>query len=201
MIEVELKFVLSKEQKDLLLSNANFLCQETHTDVYYDSEDYSLSLKDFWLRKRNDKFTLKIPATTKDSVKSFQKKIVPKYEIEDEDEIKKIFQITSNERLETALKESKYMPLYQFSTTRSKYEKNGFIIDIDISNFDNNLSYEICEIELIVNDEGEVNNALQKIKNFAQEHSITMQTDVEGKIYFYIRHKNREHLNLLINKK
>ncbi len=62
MIEVEIKCKPTPEQMAALLKDATFVSEEHLTDIYYDSATYELSTKDFWLRTRNDKFVLKIPA-------------------------------------------------------------------------------------------------------------------------------------------
>lgn len=46
IFEVELKFLPTEDQKNLMLKELEFINEENFTDVYYDRVDYSLSLND-----------------------------------------------------------------------------------------------------------------------------------------------------------
>ena len=61
MIEVEKNFAVTEKDKACLIEDAVLLYKKVFTDVYYDSSDYALTGKDFWLRTREGKFELKVP--------------------------------------------------------------------------------------------------------------------------------------------
>ena len=69
-IEVELKFLFSKENKEKVLAlGAELLQKKRIHDVYYDTEDYQLTLNDRWLRLRDNRWELKCPPA--ESVSNF----------------------------------------------------------------------------------------------------------------------------------
>jgi len=61
MLEVEKNFDLVPGDKERLIKKAEFIEEKTITDTYYDSADYKLTCRDYWLRKRDGKFELKVP--------------------------------------------------------------------------------------------------------------------------------------------
>jgi len=91
------------------------------------------------------------------------------------------------------------MPLYTFKNIRKTYTKNGFTIDLDTAYFDD-FTYEMCEIELEVDNTANVDTALKKIVAFAQEHGLTVKP-VEGRLIEYLRRKHPDHYHALTHKK
>ena len=97
MIEIEKKFILNEVAKARLLEGAEFLSEKTIHDEYFDTEDFSLTKRDWWLRSRNGHFELKIA-----NHEGIDRLVDSYKEIEDETEIKKIL----NFPVERNLKES-----------------------------------------------------------------------------------------------
>jgi predicted adenylyl cyclase CyaB len=193
MIEVEIKCKPTVEQKVALLEGATFLGEEQLTDVYYDSVQYELSVKDHWLRTRNGKFVLKIPAA---ACKLLEVQAnTPKHEIEDEQEIRKVLKLSEQGSLEQALMTAGYNPLYTLAKRRKKYSKNGFIIDIDCATF-GSLTFDLCEIETLIEKSEDANCATQKLIEFAECHGITLKP-VLGNLIALIKAINPEHFELL----
>ncbi|MBN3291241.1 THTPA triphosphatase, partial [Polypterus senegalus] len=61
-LEVEKKFVFNADtEENLRKLGAAFLGEQLFKDRYFDTEDFSLTLKDVWLRRRGDNFELKCP--------------------------------------------------------------------------------------------------------------------------------------------
>lgn len=82
MIEVESKFRVPPDfEKVLELKGAKLMRQTTFTDVYFDAPNHELSLNGYWLRKRNNKWELKIQKL------KIERWIESNREIEDENEI------------------------------------------------------------------------------------------------------------------
>ena len=193
MIEIEIKCKPTPEQIDSLLKDATFVSEEHLTDIYYDSVTYELSLKDFWLRTRNGKFVLKTPATTcKLLATQFN---TPKHEIEDEQKIRTILNLALNGSLKQDLTLAGLNPLYTLTKTRKKYSKNGFIIDIDHATFEH-LSFDLCEIEMMVEHPEEISQATQSLVAFAEQHGITIKP-IQGNLIALIEKINPEHFALL----
>ncbi len=63
MIEVEKKFRIQPGDEEKLTTGATFIREVTMHDVYYDTTDYRLSLKNKCLRLRNKGFELKVATT------------------------------------------------------------------------------------------------------------------------------------------
>lgn len=53
MIEIEKKFLLTEAQRARLLKDAKKLEDKKVEDSYFDTSDYRLTTKDYWLRLRN----------------------------------------------------------------------------------------------------------------------------------------------------
>lgn len=154
MIEVEKKFQPTEEQLEKMLEGAEFLGEVVNHDIYYEYEDFRMHKSGVCLRKRNNSFELKI------SVASSSKK-----EIEDEEEIKKYFhtELPLQEFIDQNL-----IVFTDFKNNRKKYKKGKFTIDVDNMDF----GYNMCEIELMVNDKSEAKNAEEEIVNFTKEYKI-----------------------------
>ena len=61
-LEVERKFQISREKYEELLKTATDAPSVQHHDLYFDSATYQLSQKDWWLRWRDGRWDLKVPA-------------------------------------------------------------------------------------------------------------------------------------------
>ncbi len=187
MIEVEKKFILSGDGKNKLIKGAELTAKKKFTDVYYDTADYALTKKDIWLRARDGRYELKVP------LRSQKTSSWDHYEeIENEDGIKKELKIATSEPLELALPSTGYKPFATIVTTRAKYKKGEFTIDIDAVDY----GYDIAEIELMVNKKEEVEEATKKIAAFAASCGLKIGR-VRGKVIEYIRRKNEEHFKAL----
>lgn len=71
------------------------------------------------------------------------------------------------------------------SNNRKSYKKNGFNIDIDKMSFD----YEVCEIELLVEDENKIKEAEEKIVNFAKKYKLEPSKLLAKRIEYLKRFK------------
>jgi len=193
MIEIEIKCKPTSEEEAILLKDATFLSEEHLTDIYYDSSTYELSVKDFWLRTRNDKFVLKTPASSIALLKTQAN--TPKHEIEDKQTIKKILNLANQHSLKEALKIAGYNPLYKLTKTRKKYSKEGFIIDIDNATFEN-YKFNLCEIETMVEAQEEIEKATQDLVNFAKRNGIEIKP-IPGNLIALIKIVNPKHFAIL----
>ena len=193
MIEVEIKCKPTPEQKAALLQGAAFVSKEHLTDIYYDSPSYELTTKDFWLRTRNDKFVLKIPATPHPLLAAQAN--TPKHELEDEIEIREKLKLSTQGTLKQALKEAGYTPLYTLTKTRTKHTKSGFVIDIDHAIFED-LVFDLVEIEKMVQTPEETRQATQDLVTFAEQHGIIIGP-IPGNLIALIQIINPEHYALL----
>jgi len=193
MIEVEKKFILNEEEKKRIIENAQFLGEKIFTDTYYDTENYYLTLKDYWLRFREGKAELKVPLEQKNDT------FINQYEeIVDEKRIREKLGIRECNNLLNDLNMTGYSPFCTCKTTRTKYKNNIFSIDLDFVDF-GDFTYNIAEVELMVESEKDVDGALDKISNFAKEKKFKIES-VRGKVIEYLKRKKPEHYNKLLAK-
>ncbi len=192
MIEVEKKFFIEEKELLLLQQMATFVKKKSFTDIYFDTSDYRLTLKNMWLRKRDDLFELKIGLKEK-------RDFIDQYlEIDKEEEIAKRLSLPLASGLEKALKEDGFFPFCTFSTTRTTYRLKDLTLDFDIANF-GDMTYRVMECELIVPHADDIPLAEQKIHHFLQEHQIISAKPALGKISVYLAHKRKDHYQALVD--
>lgn len=187
MIEVEKKFLISDKKIKKIIEVSDFVGQKELIDSYYDTKDFKLTTKDWWLRNRNGKFELKV------SIQGSKGSIDQYHEIDDEKEICQNLQINYKNSLLISLAKNKIAPFAKIASQRKKFKKDEFTIDFDITDF----GYSICEIELLVSDKSEINSAVKKIENFAKEINLENRP-VRGKLIEYIYRNRPEHCRALV---
>ncbi|OGC82605.1 MAG: hypothetical protein A2788_00165 [Candidatus Abawacabacteria bacterium RIFCSPHIGHO2_01_FULL_46_8] len=92
-----------------------------------------------------------------------------------------------------------YSPFCTCKTTRRKYKKEPFIIDLDIVDFQDFIYY-IGEIELMVNEKSEIESAIGKIIDFAKSQNLTI-APVRGKVLEYLKRVKPNHYQTLVRAK
>ncbi|MBU2540122.1 CYTH domain-containing protein [Patescibacteria group bacterium] len=190
MIEVEKKFILTNEQEKALIDGAEFLGGKKFTDIYYDDSNYSLTSKDIWLRSRDNRFELKIPMNV-----CIEDRVSDQYkEIENDKDILNYFKANIDGSLADFLVKNEFNPFCAITTTRRKYKKSKFNIDLDFMDF----GYTITEIEYMTNKELEMEEATRSIIEFAKRHNINSDTVVRGKVVEYLRINNPNHFQKLL---
>ena len=168
--EVERKFRVPPKFRETLETNGARPLRETvFTDIYFDAPNHELTLAGYWLRKRDQKWELKIQ-----KLKNFQCGIESNTEIEDEREIvdklcKRLTAYQSNvERncsVEVFVQTTCCQQIACFSTFRTSYEMpNGVIIDLDQASF----GYQVGEMEVIISSEKDVDVAKETIQKTAR---------------------------------
>ncbi len=190
MIEVEKKFQLTPEQETRLLEGATLLKSSKNEDVYYDTDDFTLTLQDHWLRKRNDRIEVKrrvhelghkLGGTAYD-------------EIEDEEGVRTFLKLPVIGSLEEDLTAAGYKSFARIVKERRSFEKEGFHIDLDVCDF----GYDLGEIELMIENEQDRSEALERIEMFADRMGLD-QVPVRGKVIEYLYRFDRPHYDALVN--
>ena len=191
MIEVEKKFILNEHDKERLTKDAEFLNERVFTDIYYDTEIFSLTANDKWLRSREGRFELKLP------LHEGIDRLADQYdELEDQRKIRGVLNLPPNGNLADDLAKAGYSPFGTGKTTRRKYKKGPFIIDLDVVDFQD-FTYELGEIELMVNEKTEIEKAIEKIMAFAKTQNLTI-APVRGKIMEYLKRARPGHYQALV---
>lgn len=192
MFEIEKKFILTDEQEKRLIDGAEFLGEKIFTDIYYDTEQYALTKNDIWLRSREGRFELKLPAG-KNRGGNFMNQYS---EVEGEDKIRQVFDIAECGSFLQDIRSFGYAPLFRLKTTRKKYKKGKFMIDFDQVDSEG-FEYSLVEIELMVADEKDIPAANGEILAFAQSMGLRIE-NVRGKGTEYLLRKKPEHYRALV---
>lgn len=181
MIEVEKKFALSDDERERLLSGAAFDREKEFTDIYYDTQEFDLARRDWWMRFRDGKAELKIPDSKNDwsGVEQY-------HEIIDEREIARHLGIDAQPPLAAALAQAGYAAFASVTTRRTTYRDGDFRIDLDDARFDDGLSCSLAEIELLVERPEQSQLAVQRILDYAASKELT-DRPVLGKGLTYFR--------------
>ncbi len=191
MIEVEKKFILNEQDKEQLTKDVQFLNERVFTDIYYDTEIFSLTANDKWLRSREVRFELKLP------LHEGVDRLADQYdELEDEQQIREALNLPVNGNFADDLVKAGYSPFCICKTTRRKYKKDSFIIDLDVIDFQD-FTYNIGEIELMVNEKSEIESAIERIMDFAKAQNLTI-VPVRGKVIEYLKRTKPNHYQALV---
>lgn len=178
MIEVEKKFRISDEQRARILDGAKFEYEKTMHDVYYDGEGYPLSRKDWWLRKRNGTYELKVAV----HALGLKGRGVDQYrEHEQDHEIVKALRMEEGILSDEVLARAGYRPLIDITTLRRSYTRSGFTVVLDEADF----GYTICEIEKMAPEGSDLESVGAEILAFAASQGLEMGL-VYGKVLEYI---------------
>ncbi len=192
MIEVEKNFDLRPGDKERLIENAEFVGRKSFTDVYFDTPDFSLTSRDYWLRTRDGKFELKVPLN-KEGIGN--RKTDQYRELDTDEEIARKLNLNVKAVLLAQLTDKGYRPFATINTTRETYHKGDFHLDFDEMDF----GFSTFEAELMVKDISEVLATESKILEFAEVHGIS-GTEAHGKVIEYIIRKDPEHYKVLLAK-
>lgn len=193
MIEIEKKFLLNDSDLENIAAKTEFLSEQIIEDIYYDTTDYRLTIQDIWLRKRNNKFELKLPLL---NLAKFITPIDRYEETESEEIIRKTLKLPLIGNLEQLLIETGYQPFFQGWTTRRKYKKGHIFIDID-SVESGDFYYSLAELEILVEDETKIAEAEKHILDCAEELGLKIAL-VRGKVIEYLKRMKPAHYHALI---
>lgn len=163
-VEVERKFKVTADTKIKLVEiGAELHKEKVFLDKYYDNPDYSLTLKDFWLRQRNESWELKVVNGQFTKLASQYQEITETNEIAD-------FLVNHFHRLDLkglavdlVIKKLDLQPFVEYTTTRQTYFLPECIIDLDLTDF----GYQVGEIEVMATDKSQIPRALETITSVA----------------------------------
>ncbi len=117
-------------------------------------------------------------------------------EIENEGGIRKILNIPVTKDMEHDLEDNGYFKFCTCKTTRKKYKNGFFGIDIDFVDFDD-FNYELTEIELMIENKLDIEDAIKKIMIFAEGKGLKIGP-VRGKVVEYLKRKKPDHYLALV---
>lgn len=163
-VEVERKFKVTADTKIKLVEiGAELHKEKVFLDKYYDNPNYSLTLKDCWLRQRNESWELKVVNGQFTKLASQYQEITETNEIAD-------FLVNHFHRLDLkglavdlVIKKLDLQPFVEYTTTRQTYFLPECIIDLDLTDF----GYQVGEIEVMATDKSQIPRALETITSVA----------------------------------
>ncbi|XP_042561039.1 thiamine-triphosphatase [Clupea harengus] len=217
-VEVERKFVCDPDiQKKLKDIGAVCIGQRRFQDQYFDSPDFDLTLKDFWLRCREGCWELKCPVPKKTAAiqkDSQAEGLCSRYrEITSLPEIKaELTRVMADEKrerdrgvaecdtLDDWLKEMSLGCFAKYTTERCSFsleeegEEGAVGVDLDQADF----GYCVGEIEILVPDGGDIQAALRRIEKTADKLGLCGDKRVQGKMDVYLQRHSPDHYTKLL---
>ncbi len=203
--EFEKKLILSDEQWNDLIS-VNTPSVKTFTDTYYDYFDYSLTIKDIWLRSRISKnqktFELKIP-----KIANHANSLVDVYdEYTKIEEIKGILKIEGDFDKHLEEKFFSFCKVYTIRETILLIHPNpifnniGFKFTKDIVTSPDQYGWEyiICELEYSYGPELSQDAKEKLVKNIFEYYGWIYEYRY-GKVIEYLKNFSTEHFTKLVN--
>jgi uncharacterized protein YjbK len=118
-------------------------------------------------------------------------------ELVTDDDIRKSLGIGAQGEMADDLAGQGIKPFVNFKTIRQKYKKEGFIIDLDQVDY-GDTQFEICEIELMIESQDKMEEAVERILEFAKGYGLN-PSYVRGKVHEYLKRYRPEHLQILID--
>jgi adenylate cyclase class IV len=195
-IEIEKKFLLTENQKNLLLADAQLVGDFSIEDSYFDSDDYRLTLNDYWLRLRDGAYELKAPLQSGSG--SYEG--TNRYrELTDIAEICTELNLEDTGDFAATLGKNGLQAFITLNTARTSYKKDGFKIDIDQATYVNSeFTYAVAEIELLISDESFADEADAKIISFAKQFNLGMDEMILGKVAAFMEVERPAHYKALV---
>jgi len=197
MIEVERKFLPPIGGIEKLVEGFAASTTKTNDDTYFDTADYRLTARNWWLRMRNGKFELKIAQKQEHS--GFPTDVFD--ERETDAEIYAALKIPqTGAGLANDLAAAGFAPFAHLSTERTKYSRGEMVIDVDhviaLPTTETDFVYDLVEIEVMVATEADVTQAQEKIYAFAAERGLVTGY-TPGKVLAYLIQCRPEQYNVL----
>uniref|UniRef100_A0A4W4E7D3 Thiamine-triphosphatase n=3 Tax=Electrophorus electricus TaxID=8005 RepID=A0A4W4E7D3_ELEEL len=220
-VEVERKFVCDSDiQGKLKKIGAVCIGQCQFKDQYFDLEDFTLTLRDFWLRKREGHWELKCPASSLTEPEQRAEAMCTNYRevmdlahikaeimgiiencpgaVEDILDSSQMNQLNSDSKEEMWLKELKLQCFAEYTTTRCSYvlddgEEGRVRVDLDQADF----GYCVGEIEVLVSEGGNMQSAMQRIEMTAEKLGLAGEK-IQGKMHVFLQRYRPDHYAQLV---
>ncbi|XP_029385045.1 thiamine-triphosphatase isoform X3 [Echeneis naucrates] len=210
-VEVERKFMCSANTLKMLEESGVLVGKQQFRDQYFDTPQFDLTLRDMWLRKREECWELKYPLVPVSgrkeksgeqsetaAVSTCYKEITSQPEIQ----LKVKDVIRDTETGVTCLDDSwlsrvNLVCFAEFTTVRQSFtlEEEEVKIDLDQADF----GYNVGELEMLITEGEDVHAALERIDRTARKLGLTADQRVEGKMNVYLKRNLPEHYAKLLS--
>ncbi|XP_019636882.1 PREDICTED: thiamine-triphosphatase-like isoform X1 [Branchiostoma belcheri] len=195
VIEVERKFSFSEGSEEKL-RKAGAVCKEESSfhDVYFDTEEFVLTLADHWLRKREGRWELKCPPASRDRASLVEQYVELQHEADILKQLAAILNVRAGS-VDELVRRASCEPFCNFQTDRKTYTlEGGFKIDLDQTDF----GFRVGEIELICQKQDDVPEALRKIDALAEKLGFVSKTKIPGKMSAFLKTFREKHYDALV---
>ena len=184
--EVEQKFSVPDNYRDILESvGAVKKSEKVLNDEYLDTSDYQLMRMDYWLRRRGEKYELKIPP--EDKVHKREGVGMTQYrEVEGREEVQAVISKLLNKCVD------ELTTLVKVAAVRELFSFEDFSISIDRIQND---GWSVGEIELMARSDADMLQVKKRIEDLGHKLSFTPQQ--AGKVTHCLKTQNPEASDLL----
>ncbi|KAM4809370.1 thiamine-triphosphatase [Rhinophrynus dorsalis] len=199
-IEVERKFVPGPHVEDQLHKLGAELQKDlVFRDSYYDSPDCQLTLRDFWLRRRDDKWELKYPPehSTRGLCGASTQYLELDCETDITHRVSELLGVPCPLNLESlGLKE-----FASFITSRRRFQmptkgdcSRRVVVDLDIADY----GFAVGEVEVLVETQEEVPSALHEVEEICKQLGVLSESPVPGKMSTFLQRYRPDHYRQLL---
>ncbi|CAC5396560.1 THTPA [Mytilus coruscus] len=168
-IEVERKFRISSDCRQKLMDMGAVMAKENKfSDKYFDDIRYKMTLSDSWLRQRNGRWEFKIPPRHMSKKDSSPQLLEITSETEIMKHLCKLYNYSKSVEditLDQLMNELSLDIFATFTTIRQTYYLPNCTVELDIADF----GFEVGEIEVVVNDESRITDAVNIIDEVAKK--------------------------------
>ena len=210
-----------------LLGKAKFLSKKTFQDTYYDADNYFLTSLDIWFRQREQNYECKVPTlmmkeyethskTASELIRLERERLAGLKSLKKQQVVDQYKEMTAPQEIQAFLnyvmdckldhvsqfvEQGKLRPFSTLQTTRNSFMLDEFRIDLDqCSATYPTLIEDVCdvgEIELMVADEKDIEEASDKIVEFCKEYNLDTSAPIKSKLFSAIAITNPEHMKVL----
>ncbi|KAK6185520.1 hypothetical protein SNE40_007733 [Patella caerulea] len=167
-VEIERKFSIGPDtEAKLKNSGAKLKSEKSFTDVYWDNEDYLLTLSDCWLRRRDSYWQMKIPVHSDPifDVNTKYQELTKEKDIINFIANKLTLNLGKRSNLSYLLEKAKLIDFATINTVRKSYILDGCQVDLDSTNH----GFQVGEIEVVAPSSSEIPSALRTIDKVAKK--------------------------------
>lgn len=193
MIEIEKKVLLDGASLRKITNEAKFSKKKVFTDAYYDTKDIRFTLHNTWLRKRDQRFELKIGLDKEKEVLDRYEEVTDPWEIAQ----KLNLSLEDSTNLEVALEKEGIEPFCSFTTNRESYQWKDFSVDIDVAHC-NSLVYSLAEFEICASSIEEAKKAEDTLRKHLEILQIDIHLAVPAKLTYFLHKFIPEHYEKLV---
>uniref|UniRef100_A0A8C4QIP3 Thiamine triphosphatase n=1 Tax=Eptatretus burgeri TaxID=7764 RepID=A0A8C4QIP3_EPTBU len=207
LIEVERKFVPTVGVEQVLIeSGACLVRRERFTDSYVDNTDWTLTLRNHWLRRRDRRWELKCPlavSAAADVPPDTEFDILTQRYLEVFTEPEIISKVSDLMEIDGSslcsvndlLLQAGLLEFAKFTTERQCFKLPAEVtVVLDRTDF----GWSVGELEIMCRDQGELEQAVITLEHLTRDLRLEIGPNTIGKMSAYLRQNNPAHYKKLL---